>query len=131
MSRQRIFARDDRPRLWAVVDEAAIRRVVGGPDIMRGQLQNLVEAAEQGKTTIQVVPFRSGAHSGTTGPFSILEFPEANDPSVVYVETLAGDIYLEQPAGVERYTIAFDRLLAVALSPDDSVGLIEQTASEL
>lgn len=71
------------------------------------------------------------AHSGTTGPFVILNFPESTDRSVVYVETLAGDIYLEQPPDVERYTIAFERLLATALHPDDSVHLIKQVASEL
>lgn len=131
MARQQILARDDRPRLWTVTDEAVIRRAVGGTDVMRDQLRHLVDAAEQGKTTIQVVPFHAGAHSGTTGPFVILDFPEATDPAIVYVETLAGDIYLEQLPDVERYTIAFERLLAAALHPDDSVRLIEQAASEL
>jgi hypothetical protein len=95
---------------------------------MRDQLRHLVNAAEQGKTTIQVVPYRAGAHAGTTGPFVILDFPEPTDPAVVYVETLAGDIYLEQRADVDRYTLAFDRLLAAALHPDDSVRLVEQAA---
>lgn len=131
MTRQQILARDDRPRLWTVIDEAVIRRVVGGPAVMREQLRHLVDAAEQGKTTIQVVPFQAGAHSGTTGPFVILDFPEASESPVVYVETLAGDIYLEQAPDVGRYTIAFERLLAAALHPDDSVRLIEQVASEL
>jgi transcriptional regulator with XRE-family HTH domain len=130
MARQRILARDDRPRLWAVIDEAVIRRVVGDPEIMRAQLRHLAEAAEQGTTTIQVVPFSAGAHAGTTGPFVLLSFPEP-DPDVVYVETLAGDIYLEQPQDVTRYSIAFDRLLAAAMHPDDSVRLIGQAADAL
>jgi hypothetical protein len=71
---------------------------------MRGRLRHLVESAEQGKTTLQVVPFRAGAHAGTTGPFVILDFPEPTDPAVVYVETLAGDIYLEERTDVTRYT---------------------------
>jgi transcriptional regulator with XRE-family HTH domain len=128
MARQQILARADRPRLWSVIDEAAIRRVVGGTEVMRGQLRHLADCAEQGKTTIQVVPFRAGAHAGTTGPFVILEFLEPTDPAVVYVETLAGDIYLEERADVDRYILAFDRLLAAALHPDDSVRLIEQAA---
>src|ERR1700683_5077594 len=94
ISRQKILARDDRPRLWAVVDEAVIRRVVGGSEVMRGQLRHLVDAAQQGKTTVQVVPYRAGAHAGTTGPFVILDFPEATDPTAVYVARRGGAIYL-------------------------------------
>ena len=131
MQRQRILAKEDRPRLWAVIDEAAIRRVVGDPEVMREQLRYLMASAEHGKTTLQVVPFSAGAHSGTTGPFVILDFPGHTDPTVVYVETLAGDIYLEEHADVTRYTIAFDRLLATALHPDESVRLIAQAADEV
>ncbi len=72
------------------------------------------------------MPYRAGAHAGTTGPFVILDFPEPTDPLVVYVETLAGDIYLEERSDVERYTLAFDRLRAASLHPDDSVQLIEK-----
>jgi hypothetical protein len=77
------------------------------------------------------VPFGAGAHAGTTGPFVILEFPEPTDPDVVYVETLAGDIYLEERSDVNRYTLAFDRLLAAALHPDDSVRLVQQVADTM
>ena len=128
MERQRILPREDRPRLWAVIDEAVIRRAVGGSEVMREQLRHLIDSAEQGKTTLQVVPFSAGAHAGTTGPFIILDFPEPTDPAVVYVETLAGDLYLEERADVDRYTLAFDRLLAAALHPDDSVRLVRQAA---
>jgi transcriptional regulator with XRE-family HTH domain len=131
MERQRILTREDRPRLWAVIDEAVIRRVVGGPAVMAEQLRHLIECAEQGKTTLQVVPFSAGAHAGTTGPFIILDFPEPTDPSVVYVETLAGDLYLEEHADVDRYTLAFDRLLAAALHPDDSVRLVQHAAATM
>jgi transcriptional regulator with XRE-family HTH domain len=128
LARQQILTRDNRPRLWAVIDEAVIHRVVGGTEVMRGQLRHLADAAQQGKTTIQVVPYRAGAHAGTTGPFVILDFEELTDPAVVYVETLAGDIYLEERSDVNRYTLAFDRLVAAALHPDESVRLIEQAA---
>jgi DNA-binding XRE family transcriptional regulator len=131
MERQRVLSRKDRPRLWAVLDEAAIRRVVGGPAVMREQLLHLVESSEQGRTTLQVVPFGAGAHAGTTGPFVVLDFPQPTDPVVVYVETLAGDIYLEAPTDVDRYTLAFARLLAAALHPDDSVRLVQQVADAL
>ena len=128
LARQEILARDDRPRLWAVIDEAVIHRVVGSASAMSGQLRHLVDSAQQGKTTIQVMPYLAGAHAGTTGPFVILDFEELTDPAVVYVETLAGDIYLEERSDVNRYTLAFDRLVAAALHPDESVRLIEQAA---
>jgi hypothetical protein len=131
VARQEILGRDDRPRLWAVIDEAVIHRVVGGVSVMHRQLRHLAESAHQGKTTIQVVPYRAGAHAGAIGAFVILDFPEATDPAMVYVETLAGDIYLEERADVNRYTIAFDRLVAAALHPDDSVQMIERLASTL
>ena len=131
LARQKILARDDRPRLWAVIDEAVIRRVVGGPGVMREQLRHLTESAQEGKTTIQVVPYRAGAHAGAIGSFVILDFAEVTDPAVVYVETLAGDIHLEERSDVNRYTLAFDRLVAAALHPDDSVQMIEQVASGL
>ena len=74
------------------------------------------------------MPYRAGARAGTTGPFVILDFEELTDPAVVYVETLAGDAYLEERSDVNRYTLAFDRLVAAALYPDESVRLIEQAA---
>ena len=131
MERQRILGREDRPRLWAVIDEAVIRRVVGSPEVMREQLRHVIECAEQGKTTLQAVPYSAGAHAGTTGPFVIIDFPEPTDPAVVYVETLAGDLYLEERADVDRYTLAFDRLLAAALHPDDSMRLVQQAADAM
>ena len=131
LSRQQVLLKEDRPRLWAVIDEAVTRRVVGGPAIMAAQLQQLAEAAEQGKTTLQVVPFSAGTHAGTSGPFVILGLPGPDEPDLVYVETLAGDIYLEARADVDRYTLAFDRLLAAALHPDDSIALVEAAARDL
>jgi hypothetical protein len=98
---------------------------------MHRQLRHMADAAQQGKTTIHVVPYRAGARAGTPGPFVILDFPESTDPTVVYVETLAGDIYLEERSDVSRYTLAFDRLRAAALHSDDSVQLIEQMADGL
>jgi transcriptional regulator with XRE-family HTH domain len=131
LARQEILNRDDRPRLWAVIDEAVIHRIVGSASVMRGQLRHLADSAQQGKTTIQVMPYRAGAHAGTIGSFVILDFEEPTDPAVVYVETLAGDIYLEERSDVNRYTLAFDRLRAASLHPDDSVQLIEQAAGTL
>ena len=112
-----------------MIDEAVIRRVVGGTEVMRGQLRYLADSAQQSETTIQVVPQRAGADAGTTGPFVILDFEEPTDPAMVYVETLAGDIYLEERSDVNRYILAFDRLVAAAPHPDESVQLIDQASS--
>ena len=114
-----------------VIDEAVIHRVVGGVGVTRGQLRHLVESAQQGRTTIQVVPYRAGAHAGTIGAFVILDFAEATDPAVVYVETLAGDIYLEERSDVNRYTLAFDRLVAAAPYPEARRGETGDLAGDL
>lgn len=120
MTRQQLLTRPDRPQLWTILDEAAIRRVIGGPDIMRAQLRQLIEMGEQGKTTIQVVPYTVGAHPGTTGPFIILSFAEPGEPDVVYMETIGGNLSVDKPEDVQHYTTAFDHLRAVALSPADT-----------
>ncbi|WP_406312141.1 helix-turn-helix domain-containing protein [Streptosporangium sp. NBC_01639] len=131
LTRQQILTKQDRPRLWVVIDEAVIRRVVGSPVVMRAQLHHLVSAAEESKTTLQVIPFSAGAHAGTSGSLVILGFPEPTDPHVVYVETLTGDLYLEKHSDVAAYSIAFERLCATALSPDDSMGLTRRAADSL
>jgi hypothetical protein len=128
MARQEILSRPDRPRLWAVLDEAALHRTVGSGAIMRKQLSHLVEQSEQGKTTVQVVPFKAGAHAGTTGPFVILEFAEVTDPNVVYLENIPDGVYLEAASDVEAFMLAFDRLRAAALHPDESISLIQRVA---
>jgi hypothetical protein len=131
LTRQGILARDDRPRLWAVMDEAVIHRAVSGTEVMRDQLRHLADFAAQSKTAIQVVPYRAGTHAGATGPFVILNFDEPADPDVVYLETVAGNIYLEERSDVNRYALVFDRLLAAALHPDESVQLIERAAEAM
>lgn len=128
MARQEILSRSDRPRLWVVLDEAALHRTVGSSAIMRNQLAHLVEQSEQGRTTVQVVPFKAGAHAGPTGPFVILEFTEATDPNVVYLENIPDGVYLEGATDVEAFMLAFDRLRAAALHPDDSISLIQRVA---
>jgi transcriptional regulator with XRE-family HTH domain len=106
----------ERPiNLCAVVDESAIRRTVGGPAVMRDQLQRLLWASQLPNVTLQVLPFEAGEHAFMGGSAAILEFPEAAHSAVVYLEGLAGDYYEEQPAEVERYRDEFDRLAAKAL----------------
>jgi transcriptional regulator with XRE-family HTH domain len=129
--RQRLLTDAHPPEYWAVIDEAALRRKVGGPEIMRAQLERLVELAALPHVTLQVVPFSAGAHAGMEAPFLILGFPEQADPDVVYVENTTSGVYLEQPSDVHRYTLMFDHLRAAALKPDDTVAMVEQAADRL
>jgi transcriptional regulator with XRE-family HTH domain len=127
MDRQAVLSgdRDGRGALefWAVVDEAALRREVGSHAVMRAQLARLLEVSERPNVTLQVVPFDRGAHPGMTGAFVRLSFGSVA-PDMVYVESLAGDIFLELEAEVDRFGRAFDHLRAMALSPRDTSAFI-------
>jgi transcriptional regulator with XRE-family HTH domain len=121
---------DDKPplELWSILDEAVIRRPVGGSCIMRQQLVHLLAAGERPSVTMQILPFACGAHAAHTGSFSILEFPDRSDSEVAHVETVAGYIYLEKDRDVRARSEAFDRLRATALSPGATAELIAQAA---
>lgn len=133
INRQKLIITEESnpPEYWAVLDEAVLHRVVGGPEAMRDQLKKLVELASLPNVTLQVVPFSAGSHAGMEGPFLILGFPEQADPDVVYVENTTSGVYLEQPEDVHRYTLMFDHLRAAALKPDDTVDLVDRTADRL
>ncbi|WP_067456546.1 helix-turn-helix domain-containing protein [Actinomadura macra] len=124
LARQRVLTRDDPLRLSVVFDEAVLHRVVGSPEIMRVQFRHLLEMAKHPRVTLQAIPFTAGAHPGVLGPFAILRFADPADPEAVYVENLAGELFVEEPVEVERFQIAFQRLVAVALSPKDTIKLI-------
>jgi transcriptional regulator with XRE-family HTH domain len=131
MKRQEVLDRNPPLDVWMILDEAVIRRTIGGPEVMRDQLARLVEASRKPNVTLQVLPFSTGSHAGLRGPFSILEFPERADPDVAYVESVAGIIYLEKEREVRTAAEAFDRLRAAALSPGQSTDLIIEAAQDL
>jgi transcriptional regulator with XRE-family HTH domain len=131
IKRQDVLERDLPLDIWLILDEAVIRRTIGGPDVMRGQLARLTEASKMPNVTLQVLPFESGSHAGLKGSFSILEFPERADADVAYVESVAGIIYLEKEREVRTCAEAFDRLRAAALSPGASADLISKVAKDL
>jgi transcriptional regulator with XRE-family HTH domain len=131
MKRQEVLDRNPPLDVWMILDEAVVRRTIGGPGVMRDQLARLVEASKKPNVTLQVLPFSSGSHAGLRGPFSILEFPERADPDVAYVESVAGIIYLEKEREVRTCAEAFDRLRAAALSPGQSTDLIFDAAKGL
>ncbi|MGI8333239.1 helix-turn-helix domain-containing protein [Actinomadura scrupuli] len=129
-ARQELLTRIDDPlRLWAVMDEAALRRPVAGPETMRAQMQHLLELARLPKVTLQVIPFSAGAHPGTAGAFSLLEFPHPDDPEAAYVETVGGELFVENREEVKEYQLAFRRLTAFAADPANTLELIAEMAS--
>ncbi|WP_223884480.1 DUF5753 domain-containing protein [Micromonospora craniellae] len=131
LRRQALLHRDNPPALWVVLDEAAIRRQVGGAATMAEQMNHLATIAALPHVDVQIVPFEAGAHPGAPGGFVILGFTDPADREVVYIETMAGDLYPEGDAEVQSVTQAFDRLRAMALSPDDSASMIRDAAREL
>ncbi|NUU20233.1 MAG: helix-turn-helix domain-containing protein [Streptomycetaceae bacterium] len=128
--RQTILKRDRPPRLWAVLDEAALRRPIGGRDVMRGQIQHLIDCAALPHVTIQIMPFRFGAHAAEGGPFTLLRFPEPDLPDVVYLEQLTSALYLDKRDDVDQYTEVMERLSVDGLPPDRSVDLLARILKE-
>jgi transcriptional regulator with XRE-family HTH domain len=131
MARQPTLTGDSPPQLWAVLDEAALHRTVGGPGLMRLQLDHLVDLAAMPNVAVQVIPFTAGAHPGMGKPFVILAFPERADPDVVYLEDLTSTLYLEDVDEIDRYNMLFNHLRATALSFEESASLITSVAKDL
>ncbi|MGP3910505.1 helix-turn-helix domain-containing protein [Nonomuraea sp. 10N515B] len=116
-------------RLWSIINEACLRRMVGGPETMGPQLRHLVEASQRPNITLQVLPFSAGSHPAMDGSFVIMEFPES--PDVVYLESQADARYLEEIDVVERYNVVFNHLRAKALDPDKSRKTLVEAAKNL
>jgi hypothetical protein len=110
MARQAVLTRRTPSYLWAVIDEAALRRPAGRPGVMRRQLKHLLEAAERPNVTVQVIPFQAGGHAAAGGPFSILRFAERDQPDVVYLEQLTSALYLDRRETLEHYLAVMERL---------------------
>ena len=125
ITRQEIITRESPPHFWSLVDESSLRRRVGSNQIMRDQLKGMVDLAAIPNMTLQVVPFGLGAHPGLDNTFEFLEF-QSGQPPVVYLENMAGGLYLESASDVDRYKEALMHLRAGALDPESSVSLIEQ-----
>ncbi|NRQ31954.1 helix-turn-helix domain-containing protein [Nonomuraea sp. NN258] len=125
MKRQQILESTSPPRYWVLLDESALHRHIGGPAVMAAQLKRLREMAEAPRVTIQVIPFTVGAHMGFDSAFMLLEFDHnVGLPDTVYMDTLAGQLFLEKPRHLNRYREILNHLRATALSPSDSANLI-------
>ena len=131
MGRQELLTRRQAPRLWAVVDEAALRRPLGGSRVMRAQLQHLLEVTERPNITLQIMPFRSGGHAAAGGPFTILRFCELDLPDIVYLEQLTSALYLDKRADVEHYLAVMERLCVEAELATTTKTLVNRISEEL
>ncbi|WP_434590078.1 helix-turn-helix domain-containing protein [Streptomyces sp. A5-4] len=130
MKRQELLERQDPPHIWAVMDEAVIRRMVGGLHVMRDQLRHLLALAERPHITIQILPFASGAHAAAVGSFVILA-GQTVELDVVYVDIIGGGLFMEKPEELERYKLAFEYLQAQSLGVDSTAALLNQVSKEL
>jgi transcriptional regulator with XRE-family HTH domain len=129
-ARQALLDRPGAPHLYAVFDEAVLRRPIGGPAVMSSQLLALAEAARRPNVTIRVLPYDAGAHAGLDGRFTILSYPNPADPDIAYVEGTMGDVYLERPEETGQHRKRFEEITALSLSPVDSTCLIVEAAKE-
>ena len=132
MIRQKRLTDPDNPlTLVAVIEESALRRVIGSPDVMCAQLAHVVVAAELDTVTIQVLPADVGAHQGVTGGFTVLSFETLGEPDIGYVEHPMGSIHIEKAEDVARGRVVFDHLRSRSLSPEESAALIERVAVQM
>ncbi|CAM5643468.1 MULTISPECIES: helix-turn-helix domain-containing protein [Streptomyces] len=127
---ERIAAEENPLRLWAVLDEAAVRREVGSKQVMIEQLEYLLEMSQLPHVTVQLIPFQMGAHPGVSGQYAILEFPDAADSSVVYIEGVTSDLYLEKAQDVQKYAVMYEHLRAQALNVDQTREFIAEVVKD-
>ena len=130
MKRQDLLQGPGAPRVWSVMDEAALRRPVGGREVMREQLSRLIEVAGLPRVTVQVVPFRRGGHAGAGGSFTVLRFRQPDLPDVAYIEQLTSALYLERRADVDHYMEVMNRLSAEALTPAGTIRFLKEIIRE-
>jgi len=130
LGRQALLTQEDPVQFWCVLDEAALRRPVGGREVMRCQLEHLVRESARPNVTVQVLPMAAGEHPGMEGSFVIMSFPDVADPDTVYVTIATGGVFQEKPDDVSRYEIIFDRLQKMALSGAESAEFIATMAKE-
>jgi transcriptional regulator with XRE-family HTH domain len=132
LERQQLLDREDAPQVWAVIDEAALVRPVGGAAVMGAQIDHLIAAQERENVTLQLIRTAVGPHPGMNGPFVIMEFP---DPEffgpLVHLETATDGLYLEEAEEIARYTLVFDHLRAIALGPGESVAYMQGIKEQL
>lgn len=124
VDRRAVLTKESPLRLRAVIDEAALHRAVGGREVMRAQMKHLLQMMDEPNVALQTIPFSAGAHPGMPGSFVLMTFADAEDPEIVYIDSMAGDLFLEAPVELRRYNAMFDDVMAQALSPSATADLI-------
>ncbi len=133
MRRQEQLDRDDPPLLFFILDEAVVRRLIGGRDVMRRQIHHLIEMAARPNVTIEIVPFSAGSHPGLTGPFVIVEFPDPGDDDVLFLEA-RGDMIragISEEGEALAHREVFEQLRQLSLGPDGSIAYLGKLADEM
>ncbi len=130
LARQQLLKRPAPPEYWVVLEETVLRRPIGGPAVMRGQIEHLIECAGRPNITIQVLPFTAGWHPAMYGMFWIYRFPDDTIPDVVYSEGLTSAYYLNKPEETSKYTQALDQMAAQAATPDQTVTILREVLKE-
>jgi hypothetical protein len=131
MRRQELLTRDNAPRLWIVMDETAVLRPVGGPEVMRAQLDRLLETTELSNVTLQIAQFDTGPHPGTYGPFVLFRFAMPELPDMVYSEYLTGAVYLDDRSEVATHLEVMDRMAAQSATAQRTKGMLRDLRTEL
>jgi transcriptional regulator with XRE-family HTH domain len=131
MTRQERFTEPSAPTLWAVLDEAVLRRPLGGREVMRAQLRHLIDMTSMPNVTLQIVPFGAVEHAAAGGPFTILRFAEPGLSDVVFMEQLTSALYLDKPTDVDTYMRAMNNLCIAATRPDDTVNFLKKVLDEI
>jgi transcriptional regulator with XRE-family HTH domain len=126
MRRQKLLTRPDGPRMWMVIDEAALRRPIGGPRVARAQIEHLLELTDHPALTLQVAPFTAGSHAADGGAFTILRFPDSDLTDIVYQERLTGAVYLDKREEVDEYTMAMNQLCHDSATPDKTAHILHK-----
>jgi len=126
MNRKKMLVEPGGPQFWAVIDEAALRRPFGTPEVMRDQLEHILEMSELPNVTVQVLPFTAGSHAAAGGPFTLLRFAEADLPDVVYLEQLNSAVYVDKRSDVEDYLGVIEQVSVQAMTPAESRAVIRE-----
>jgi transcriptional regulator with XRE-family HTH domain len=131
ITRQELLTKQSGPRLWAVVDEAALRRPMGSPEVFRSQLEHLIQVTQDVRITLQVTPFGTGGPIAEAGAFTIMRFPEEDLPDVVYLEQLTSALYLDKREDVERYSEVMERLSVESEPPERTADILREMLRDL
>lgn len=131
MARQQVLTKPDAPQFWALIDEGALRRPIGGIEVMKGQLEALIQATAMPHVVVQVVPFHVGGHAAAGGAFSILRFAEPDLPDVVYVEQLTSALYLDKRDDLDQYAIVMETLSIEAAPPEQTPEILQRISDRL